>query len=329
MEHAGRLAGDQRHLSTNISRIEPIIKEASVLAEEECAKTIGRRHIEKALHEQFWRSNFYYERMQELVKDGTFLIKVSRKKRSGQINGLHVSGIGNVLFGFPSRIGAQANLPGRPGINHLEYDMKLGGEILGKAGLIVEGVHKGKYLRKIKVPFAAEARICFEQSYTMIDGDSASVAQFLCLASEIAQIPIRQDRAVTGSLDLHGNIQPIGGVNEKIEGFFDVCKKVGSLSGEQGVVIPWQNRKNLMLRPDVVLAVTEGKFHVWAVRTLDEAIELFSDMPARQFNAKVQRRYKEYAQNMKDFLDSPDDDFPEKESKKKSSKKRTRRSSRK
>ena len=317
VEHAGRLAGDQRHLSTDIPRIELVIKEASILAEEECVKTIGRHHVEKALHEQFWRSNFFYECMQKLVKDGTLLVTVSKKKRIGQGNGLHVTERGDIYFGGLSRIGARVNL-GKPGINHIEYDAKLGGDILGKGGMIVEGAHKGKFMQNF--PFPVEARICFEQSYGMVDGDSASILQYMVLASEVAQIPIKQSLAVTGSLDLHGNIQPIGGVNEKIEGFFDVCRAVGRLSGEQGVVIPWQNRKNLMLRPDVVLAVTEGKFHVWAVRTLDEVAELFSDMPARVFNAKVQKSYEEYARKLKDFLDSPNDDSSEKESKKKGSK---------
>ncbi|HEY4486316.1 MAG TPA: ATP-binding protein [Candidatus Paceibacterota bacterium] len=325
VEHAGRLCDSQKDMATDFGSYETIVRHAELLRHRGNEKNIEAKHIDRALQEQFWRSDFYYESMQELVRDGVFLISVKGLK-VGQINGLYVARVGSIAFGFPARIGARVNI-GKPGLNHIEYDTKLGGNILGKGGMIVEGAHKGKFMQR--VPFPVEAHICFEQSYNMVDGDSASVAQYACLASEVARIPIRQSIAVTGSLDLHGNIQPIGGVNEKIEGFFDVCKKVGPLSGEQGVVIPWQNKKDLMLRRDVVAAITKGKFHIWAVRTLNEAVSILTGMPANQFNAKVQESYNEYAKKMKAFSAPAKDGRAQKTEKKKNSKKKVKRRSRK
>lgn len=308
VEHAGRLAENQEHLSTDFGVLESLIKEAALKAEEEEAGEIKRSHVEKVLRDRFWRSSFVYEHMQDLVREKTFLVAV-KGNRVGQINGLYVSSRGDISFGFPSRITTQISL-GKPGFSHIQYDSGLGGSILGKAGRTLEGLLEGKYARD--VPIAVKIFNSFEQSYNIIEGDSASLAQFLCMVSQISDVPLKQSIAITGSVNLHGDIQPIGGVNEKIEGFFDVCRCEG-LTGEQGVAIPWQNRKNLMLRRDVVDAVHEKRFHIWTVETIGGAIELFTGMPEEKFDAQVREQLQGFWKRSRALMRSGSDDREERD----------------
>ncbi len=300
IEHAGRLADHQERLSTDFGALETTIKQAALIARTENADKITRAHVGRALKENFWRSNLPYEYLQEAVKEGTILVLVSGEE-IGQINGLYVMARGTISFGSPARITSQVNL-GKPEFNNIQYNSGLGGKILGKGGETVIALYKGRYVQDI--PDAIEKYISFEQTYNIVDGDSASLAQYVCLLSKIAEVPIQQSIAVTGSLDMHGRVQPIGGVNEKIEGFFDACRVCGELTGEQGVVIPVQNKKHLMLRDDVVKAVNERKFHVWSVETPDEAIKILTGMDPKKFDAKVKKRVRQFANRARVFMKS-------------------------
>ncbi len=304
IEHAGRIAhngnGSQNDLSTDFAALETVIKEAALHAKKEYAKNISREHVERALKEMFWRSDLAYQLSQKMVEDGTILISCGGKA-VGKINALAVSSRGDITFGFPSRIVAQVSL-GALGFVNIQYDVGLGGKFLNKAGKTIEGLLRGQFARTI--PLAISVFVSFEQAYSMIDGDSASLAQYLVTISQIAEVPLEQGIAVTGSLNLHGDIQPIGGVNTKIEGFFDVCVRCGGLSGKQGVIIPWQNKNDLMLRPDVVNAVREKRFHVWAVQTIDEAIEIFTGMKATRVRDRVVKSLENFSRIAKEFSGS-------------------------
>ncbi|MCX7973575.1 MAG: ATP-dependent protease, partial [Candidatus Aminicenantes bacterium] len=196
----------------------------------------------------------------------------------GQVNGLAVYQLGEFAFGKPTRITARTAV-GRGGVINIEREAALGGAVYNKGVLILSGYLMGKYAQD--KPFSLTATITFEQSYTGVDGDSASSTEVYAILSSLAKLPIRQDIAVTGSLNQKGEIQPIGGVNEKIEGFFDVCRAKG-LTGTQGVIIPHQNVQNLMLRRDVVEAVEKGIFHIYAIKTIDEGIEILTGIEAGQ-----------------------------------------------
>lgn len=182
-----------------------------------------------------------------------------------------------MAIGFPCRLTASVSV-GRPGVVNIMREAKMSGQNLNRADLIVQGVLKKHFAQT--GPLALEICFSFEQAYDGIDGDSASLAEYFAILSSIAKIPLKQSIAITGSMNLHGEVQPIGGVNQKIEGFFDACAASDCLTGEQGVVIPWQNKTSLMLRPDIVAAVRKKKFHIWAIRTLEEGIEIFSGMKA-------------------------------------------------
>jgi predicted ATP-dependent protease len=216
---------------------------------------------------------------------------------ASQVNGLSVAAVGDHAFGWPTRITAQVRL-GRGDVVDIEREVALGGPIHSKGVLILSGFLGGRFGRH--KPLALQASLVFEQSYGTVEGDSASLAELCALLSTIADVPLRQSVAVTGSVDQLGRSQAVGGVNEKIEGFFDLCAERG-LSGEQGVIIPAANVQTLMLRPDVVAAVEAGRFHVWAVESVDEALELLSGLPAGaagadgrfptgSFNARVRER---------------------------------------
>lgn len=290
IEHAGGLSGDQRRLSTDFSSLEAVIDEAALHAQRENAPKISGGHVRTALKERFWRSSFVYEEYQRMARDKTLLVSVSGGK-IGQINGLYVTGGGGAYFGFPSRITSSVNV-GKPGVVNIQRVAQMDGNIFRKADAIVQGLLKRLFAQDFGL--ALEVFFTFEQTYSVIDGDSASLAEFLVILSSIAEVPLRQGLAVTGSLNLHGEIQPIGGVTEKITGFFHVCRVQGNLDGEQGVVIPWQNTTNLALPDDVVEAVRSKLFHVIPVRTLEEGIEFFTGREAAEVYQRASARLKKF-----------------------------------
>jgi ATP-dependent Lon protease len=297
---SSRLAEHKAKFTAVFSRICDLIREAAFWAKEESAANVSGRHVEKALCEQVYRADLIAAKIRELIREGTLLVSLEEVS-VGQVNGLAVADLGDYVFGWPTRITASVGL-GNAGIVNIERESRLSGKTFDKGILILEGFLRNTYARDY--PLSLCAGLAMEQSYGGVDGDSASVAELLCLLSAIAGIPLRQDIAVTGSVNQRGQIQPIGAVNEKIEGFFDVCREIG-LSGTQGVCIPEPNVKNLVLRPDVISAVERGEFHVWATKHIDEGIELLSGLPAgtidekNSFHGRVESRIREMAERLK------------------------------
>ena len=254
-----------------------ILQEADYWARQEQKKTVMAEDVQRAVEEKVYRSNRIEERIREMIKDGQILMD-DRGAVVGQINGLAVIFLGDYLFGRPSRITVRTFV-GKEGILDIERETKLGGQIHTKGILILSGFLGQRYAHT--EPLTLSASICFEQSYDEVEGDSASSAELYALLSSLADQPIKQGIAVTGSVNQKGEVQPIGGVNEKGEGFFEVCKLRG-FTGEQGVIIHRTNVKNLMLKEDVVKAIASGKFHIWAVTNIDEGIEILTGVPAGQ-----------------------------------------------
>ena len=295
-----RLASDQTKVTSIFSHVADVAREASFWASRKGAKLVGPEDIRQAVQERVFRSDLIAEKIRDLIAEGTLLIR-TEGTRVGQVNGLAVADLGDYAFGRPSRLTASVGV-GTAGIINIERESRLSGRTFDKAMLILEG-----YLRNVyagQQPLALSASIAMEQSYGGIDGDSASVAELLCLLSALADVPLRQDLAVTGSVNQWGEVQAIGGVNEKAEGFFDVCREAG-LSGTQGVCIPAANVRNLVLRPDVVEAVRQEQFHVWAVSSVEEAIELFTGIPAgtvsdeKSFHGRVRYRLSEIINSLR------------------------------
>jgi ATP-dependent Lon protease len=275
IEYSTRIAGRQGKLSTRFHVIADVIRESSYWARRAGRTDVGREHVEKAIAERFERVSLIEDKIQEMIEEGTILIDTDGAV-VGQVNGLSVYDMGQFMFGKPARITARTSM-GRAGVINIEREADLSGPTHNKGVLILGGYLRGKYATRR--PMSLTASLAFEQSYGGVDGDSASSTEVYALLSSLSGLPIRQDLAVTGSLSQRGEIQPIGGVNEKIEGFFDVCRAKG-LTGTQGVLIPHQNARNLMLRSDVVAAVKDGKFHVYPVRTIDEGIEILTGVEA-------------------------------------------------
>ena len=271
IEHSAQLAGDQNKLTTRFGKISDLARESSYWATKSGAKLVTAHAVEQALEASIYRSNLIEERIQELISQGTLLIDVTGQI-IGQVNALSVYMLGDYEFGRPTRVTA-ITYPGKGGVVDIERQAKLGGSLHTKGVLILSGYLNSCYGQNM--PLSLSASLTFEQSYDEIQGDSASAAELLALLSSIAKIPLRQDRAITGSINQRGQIQAIGGVDEKIEGFFAVCKSKG-FTGEQGVIIPRANQRNLMLNNAVLEAVKDGKFHVWAIDTVDEAIPLLT-----------------------------------------------------
>ncbi len=277
VEYATRIAGRQKKMSTRFHVIADVIRESSYWAGKDGKEIIDREAVETAIRERFERVSLVEDKIQELIEEGTILIDTEGAV-VGQVNGLSVYDMGQFMFGKPTRITARTAM-GRAGVINIEREADLSGPTHNKGVLILSGYLRGKYASK--KPFSLSASIAFEQSYGGVDGDSASSTEVYALLSSLSGLPLRQDIAVTGSLNQKGEIQPIGGVNEKIEGFFDVCR-AKNLTGNQGVIIPHQNVQNLMLRADVVEAVKEGRFHLYPVRTVDEGIEILTGVEAGQ-----------------------------------------------
>ncbi|MGC9325989.1 MAG: Lon protease family protein, partial [Desulfomonilia bacterium] len=275
VEHSCRLASDQEKLSTRFGEIADVIREASFYASKEKSTLVQDKHVTKAIEERFYRSNLLMEKINEMINLGTIKIDVSGEE-VGQVNGLAVIDLGDIMFGRPNRITASIE-PGRGGLVDIEREAKLGGPIHTKGVLILSGYLAHSY--GYDKPLSLTARLVFEQSYTGVEGDSASSAELYALLSSLAGKPIRQGIAVTGSVNQKGEVQAIGGVNEKIEGFFEVCRMKG-LTGDQGVIIPESNARNLMLKDAVIDAVRDGKFHIWSVAHIDEGIEILTGVKA-------------------------------------------------
>lgn len=275
VEYGAWLAGDQEKLSTRFIEVANIVAEANYWAELDQAPVVGARHVQQAIDHKGYRSSLIEEKIRELIEQGTLLIDLTGKK-VGQVNGLALLQVGDYAFGKPSRITARVYV-GRAGVIDIERETELSGQIHSKGVLILSGYLHGKY--GVDRPLGLSASLCFEQLYEEVEGDSASSAELYCLLSALSGLPIRQGIAVTGSVNQQGEIQPIGGVARKIEGFFDVCKLKG-LAGDQGVIIPEQNVRNLMLKDEVVEAVKAKRFHIYPVKTVDQGIELLTGVRA-------------------------------------------------
>ncbi len=275
MGYSSRLAEDQEKFSLQFGKIADLLREANFFAKKDNNFYITAQHIEKAIQEQEYRSSFLKDKIQEMIERNFIYIDVKGEK-VGQINGLSIYNYGNFLFGKPTRVTAQTFM-GDKGVVHIDRDVKLSGKTHNKGVMILSGYLGGKF--GTHVPLALSTSLTFEQSYSYIEGDSASSTELFAILSSLADVPIRQGIAVTGSVNQKGEIQPIGGVNKKIEGFFEVCK-AKDLTGEQGVIIPKSNIKNLMLKNEVIEAVKNGKFHIWAISTIDEGMETLTGLPA-------------------------------------------------
>lgn len=307
IEFGVRRAGDQEKLSTHFTFVKDVIVEAAYWARQDGATPVEASHVDRAVTEQIKRVNLVETKVHEAIFRDRTLIATSGEV-VGQVNGLAVYGLGDHAFGAPARITASVGA-GTAGIINVEREASMSGATHDKGILILSGFFRSRFARL--TPVALSASVCFEQSYAGVDGDSASSTEIYALLSALSEIPIRQSIAVTGSVNQHGEIQPIGGVNEKIEGYFDVCRERG-LDGSHGVMIPTRNVANLMLREDVVAAVREGSFRVLAVDTVDRGIEVLTGVaagtpsadgtyPADSVNGRVAARLAELAEAVRGF----------------------------
>jgi predicted ATP-dependent protease len=308
LEYAVRATSNQDKISSRFGPLKDLLIEADYWAKNAQSQMINAEHVERAAQEKIHRLDLVAERIRQMITEGTIMVDVEGSV-AGQVNGLSVYDLGIFSFGRPSRITAKTFL-GKRGVINIERESQLSGRIHDKGVLILSGYLGSKYAQD--KPLSLSASICFEQSYSGVEGDSASSTELYAILSSLSDTPVRQNIAVTGSVNQKGEIQPIGGVNQKIEGFFDVCKANG-LTGEQGVMIPYQNIRHLMLREDVVKAVQDRQFHIYSVRNIDEGIEILTGIPSGQrqddgaypqgtVNYLVNRRLGEYAHLMKDFM---------------------------
>jgi len=309
VEHGSRLINHQGKLITRFGDIVDLVRQSSYWAGKNSHELVTGEDVKKAIDEHVFRSNQLEELLNEAIAEGVIMIDVDGAK-AGQINGLAVMSLGDYAFGKPSRITASIHVGDR-GVVNIEREVKMGGRIHNKGAMILSGYLGGRYATD--VPLALSAQLTFEQVYEEIEGDSASSTELYALLSGLSGFPIRQDLAVTGSVNQYGQVQAIGGVNQKIEGYFDVCRLTTGLTGKQGVLIPQSNVRHLMLREDVVQAVREGKFHIYPIATIDEGISLLTGKPAGELqpngsytigsvNAAVQNRLIELAQKVRGFL---------------------------
>ena len=311
IEYSQRIAEDQQKLSTRFAEVGDIIREANFYAVQEKSDAVTEKHVKKAIEEKIYRSRLIQEKIQEMITRGVLLIDTDAEK-VGQVNGLSVMGLGDFAFGNPSRVTASIGL-GREGVIDIEREAKMGGPIHTKGVLILSGYLNQKYAQD--KPLSLSARLVFEQSYGGVEGDSASSTELYAILSALSGLPIKQNIAVTGSVNQKGEVQAIGGVNEKIEGFFEVCKAVG-LTGEQGVMIPESNVQNLMLKEEIVDAVKAGKFHIYSAKNIDEGIEVLTGTKAgtklqdgtfeeETVNYRVNKQLKDMAEKLKEFPSAP------------------------
>ena len=307
VEHSSRIIEDQHKLSTQFSNIADIVRESNYYAVQDKSEFITANHVKKAVEEKVYRSKLIQEKIQEMITRGFFLID-TKDEKVGQVNGLSVMGLGDFAFGTPSRVTASIGL-GREGVIDIEREAKMGGPIHTKGVLILGGYLNDKYARDS--PLSLSARLVFEQNYEGVEGDSASSTELYSILSALSGLPIKQYFAVTGSVNQKGDVQAIGGVNEKIEGFFEICKARG-FTGQQAVMIPEANVQNLMLKEEVVDAVKAGKFNIYSVNSIDEGIEVLTGVKAGQrgpdgtfeegsVNYLVEKQLKKMADKLKDY----------------------------
>jgi lon-related putative ATP-dependent protease len=307
IEHSSRLAEDQQKLSTRFAEVADVVREANFYAAEENSEFVTGVHVKKAVEEKIYRSKLIQEKIEEMIQRGILLIDTDAEN-VGQVNGLSVISLGDFEFGTPSRVTASVGL-GREGVIDIEREAQMGGPIHTKGVLILGGYLNEKFARD--KPLSLSARLVFEQNYEGVEGDSASSTELYAILSILSGLPIKQNLAVTGSVNQKGEVQAIGGVNEKIEGFFEVCKAKG-FTGKQGIMMPESNVQNLMLKEEIVDAVKEGKFHIYPVKTIDEGIEILTGVKAGTrgkdgafesgtVNYKVDERLKEMAERLKAF----------------------------
>lgn len=307
IEHGSRLASDAHKVSVALETLLDLLREADHWAAQAGRAAIAAQDVQQAIDQQVYRASRLKERLQESVRRGILLVD-TRGARVGQINGLSVLNLGGYSFGHPTRITARVRL-GKGEVVDIEREVALGGPLHSKGVLILAGFLGERYARER--PLSLSASLVFEQSYSGVEGDSASMAELCAILSALAQVPIRQGIAITGSVNQHGQAQPIGGVNEKIEGFFEVCREAG-LTGEQGVIIPRANVQHLMLNPEVVAAVAQGQFKVWAVDTVDAALEILTSLQAGErgedgrfsegsLNARVEAQLMAFAEQIRAF----------------------------
>lgn len=275
VEHSSRMVEDQRRLSANMGAFLDLVRQADYWATQDGSATVTAQHVERALEEREYRSSLVRDRLQQMIDDGSILIDTEGGK-VGQINALSIYDLGDVAFGRPSRVTTVVS-PGRGTIVNIERETNMAGRIHNKGFLIMRGFLTGSFGQDKAM--AMHASLTFEQLYGDIDGDSASSTELYALLSALADVPIDQALAVTGSVNQRGEVQPIGGATAKIEGFYEVCRARG-LTGQQGVMIPRANVPNVTLRPDVAQAIEEGRFHVWAVESIEEGIEVLTGMSA-------------------------------------------------
>ena len=281
VEYSSRAAERQNKLSTRFNHLAEILGEAAVWAKLDGAEMVTAKHVQKTIVEKEDRLRLYEEKLDEMLEENVIMIDVDGAE-VGQINGLAVLDMGSYAFGNPSRITATTYV-GKSGIVNIEKEARMSGQTHDKGVQIITGYLGQTYAQKF--PLSLSCRVCFEQNYNGIDGDSASSTELYCILSSLAELPIRQDLAVTGSVNQKGEIQAIGGVTYKIEGFFDLCKKRG-LTGKQGVIIPVSNIRDLVLKDEVVEAVKEGVFHIYPISTIDEGIALLMSTPAGEKDEK-------------------------------------------
>lgn len=302
VEEGARGAGDQGKLSTRFLDVADLVREAAFWASRDGASVVHAGHVRQAVAERIQRSNRLEEQLLEMIEQGTLMVDVEGTA-IGQVNGVAVLPMGDYAFGKPTRITARSFL-GKPGVISIDREVEMAGPIHNKASMILSGYLGEKFA--VEHPLSAAATVTFEQVYEEVEGDSAAAAELYALLSTLGRVPLRQDLAVTGSINQHGQVQPVGGINEKIEGFFRTCRVLG-LTGTQGVIIPAANVRHLMLHEEVLEAIEQGQFHVYAVETVDEAVELLTGMslgerdetgqfPEGTVAAAVAERLKEMAQ---------------------------------
>jgi predicted ATP-dependent protease len=305
VEYGSRLAEHQSKLATRFGEIADLLREASYWAKKNDRSKTTAADVQAAIDERTYRANRAEHRMQDLIDDGVLRVDVAGSA-VGQVNGLSVLALGNHTFGKPSRITVRT-YTGKAGVVSLDREAKLSGRLYDKGLLTITGYLGGKYA--LDAPLSLSATISFEQLHDEIDGDSASSAELYALLSSLSGIPLKCGIAVTGAVDQQGNVLPVGGVNEKIEGFFETCHR-RELTGEQGVIIPEKNVVNLMLKAPVRQAVEEGSFHIYAVKTLDEGLEILTGVtagklqedgtyPAGSVHGRAVERLQEISENLK------------------------------
>jgi lon-related putative ATP-dependent protease len=318
LEQAARLADHAGKLALLVEQFREILNEADFRASEANSSIVKREHVQKALDERIYRASRLRDRSQEMIVQKVALID-TKGSHVGQINGLSVLQLGGFSFGRPTRITCQVR-PGSGKVVDIEREVELGGPLHSKGVLILSGFLAGRYA--LDTPMSLFASLVFEQSYAGVEGDSASSAELYALLSALSDAPIRQDLAVTGSVNQHGEVQAIGGVNEKIEGFFDICQ-ARDLTGVQGVLIPEANVQHLMLRRDVVEACAANRFAVYPIATIDEGIALLTGIdagtrgadgayPAGSINRRVEDRLRAFANIRRSFERQPQNALPDK-----------------